>query len=152
LNHDWDNPIGAPVAARTDPAQGLFVQAEIVPTEAGETARVLLAHKVSSGRPVIQSLSFGFRELAGIDCRDAAPVLSHWASVGYTPDAEDLATLHAACARGGVRIITDVQLFEVSPVTVPGQLRAAITAARAQTPKPRDFRLALALALADLTS
>lgn len=131
LNHDWDNPIGAPVEARVDPARGLFVRAELVPTEAGEQARVLLAHKLSTGRPVIQSLSFGFNVLASQSFATADAVKAYWAGVGYTPEPADLDALTRTLARNGsVIVFTDVTLYEVSPVTVPGNRWAEVTEAR----------------------
>jgi phage head maturation protease len=155
LNHNWDCPIGAPVAAKADPTKGLFVRAELVPTEAGNEARVLLSHRLSTGRPVIQSLSFGFDQLAYRDCQQPAQVRDYWDQVGYTPDVEDLDALTAACARRGVRIIDEVRLYEVSPVTVPGNKWADITEAR-QTPASdrlatRDRDLHLRLLLANLS-
>lgn len=158
LNHDWNCPIGAPVEARTDPAKGLWVRGELVPTEAGRNAQILLAHKLSSGRPVIQSLSIGFDVLSQRVCNAADPVKAYWESVGYAPSDADMEALAANVARWGVRIFDQVKLYEVSPVTVPANALADIVESRGGKPRGArnrhqiDAELRLKLALAGLSA
>ena len=157
LNHDWSCPIGAPVEARTDPSMGLWVKGELVPTEAGKQSQILLAHKLTSGRPVIQSLSIGFVVLSSRRCQAADPIRAYWDSVGYTPSDADLEALAIGVASGwGITILDAVKLYEVSPVTVPANALATIVEARTGDIDPIrrrqeiDLSLRLRLALASL--
>ncbi|MFO0887527.1 MAG: HK97 family phage prohead protease [Isosphaeraceae bacterium] len=158
LNHDWNCPIGAPVEAKCDATKGLWVKGELVPTEAGKQAQILLAHKLSTGRPVIQSLSIGFDVLSSTDCRTADPVKAFWDRNGYTPSDADNEALALGIARFGIRIFKDVRLYEVSPVTVPANALAEICEARAGKPRGArnrheiDAELRLKLALAGLSA
>jgi phage head maturation protease len=145
-----------------DPARGLFVRAELVSTSHATEARTLLTEKVSTGRPVIRALSFGFEALLSTDYGSPESVRAWWSKVGYRPDARDRARLDKC---RGVRVIEEVRLYEVSPVTIPSNEDAMITesrwtpatsptrTARKRTARDRqseDLRLSRALASLDI--
>lgn len=119
LNHDWDNPIGRPIEARED-AKGLWIRGAISDTEAGRDCHVLMKDGV------VTKLSIGFRTLEQVYLDSAAAALDYWRSVGYSPSSDEFRR-----AAQGARLITKAQLIEVSPVTVPANPLAEITAVKA---------------------
>jgi HK97 family phage prohead protease len=121
-NHNWDEPIGRPLHAEERP-EGLFVRASVSETAHGRDVRTLLKDGV------IRFLSIGFRALVRTHLETAEEVQAWWRSVGYTPTAEDVAK-----SQHGARLLTRIKLFEVSPVAVPANPHAAITAVHGQQP------------------
>lgn len=118
LNHDWDQPIGRPLAAE-ETREGLQVRGSICDTQAGRDLRTLLQGGV------IKRLSIGFRTLGRTWLETSDEVAAYWAGAGYTPSAEDIAG-----AQGGARLLTRIKLYEFGPVAVPANKRAAITAVK----------------------
>lgn len=118
LNHDWLEPIGKPLEARVDKI-GLWLKARISDTARGRDVRTLIKDGV------IRGLSIGFRTSAYEWLDTEEDVQSYWKKHGYTPDAEDLVR-----CRYGALLKTKVQVYEVSPVTVPSNSAATITDVR----------------------
>lgn len=118
VNHDWDNPLGKPLDAKSD-LKGLFVRCSISATTKGLDARILIKDGV------IKKLSIGFIIEGRTWFDNADDVKAHWQSVGYTPTAQDL----ARCEYGAC-LITRARLLEVSPVTLPSNSLCDITAVR----------------------
>lgn len=120
LNHDWDHPIGRPKLAREDD-KGLFVGADVLDTEHGMEVRKLLA----SG--VCKMLSFGFEPTAKRYLERADDVKAYWAGNGYVPTEQD-----AERSKYGAVLYTDIDVYEASPVMLPGNDLAEITAVRGE--------------------
>lgn len=119
MNHDWDEPIGKPLAAEERP-EGLWVRAAISDTQAGRDTRTLIRDGV------VRFLSVGFRVLARRYLETADEVRAWWQAHGYEPTAEDVAkSVH------GARVLERVRLYEVSPVAVPANRGARITGVKA---------------------
>jgi HK97 family phage prohead protease len=113
MNHDWDHPIGRPMAARED-AYGLWVEAALTDTPAAREVRQLIEDGV------VQRLSIGFQvvlrrrlEPDGID--------AYWKQWGYEPT-----SLDRSRATGEVRLIEKARLLEFSPVAVAANELARI--------------------------
>lgn len=123
LNHDWDNPCGKPTYAAED-AKGLMVKAKISATSHGKDVRILLKDNV------IKKMSIGYRVLGDEQLEDADAVAAYWKRVGYTPTAQDIAR-----SQNGVRLLTKLQLYEFSPVTVPANSMADITRVKQYDPE-----------------
>jgi HK97 family phage prohead protease len=119
VGHDWAEPIGRPLHAE-ETGTGLFVRASVSDTAHGRDVRTLLKDGV------IRFLSIGFQTKAREWLDTFDDVMSWWTSAGYTPTAEDLAK-----AQFGARLLTRIKLFEFSPVSVPANRGAAITAVKA---------------------
>jgi len=118
MNHDWDTPIGRPTGAEERP-EGLFVAASISDTAHGRDVRTLLRDGV------VRKLSIGFKTLGKRYLEGADEVAAHWKEVGYEPTSEDVER-----AAHGVRLLTRVRLYEVSPVAVPANERARVIAVK----------------------
>ncbi len=118
LNHDWDNPIGRPLEARED-RKGLWIRGAISDTEAGRDCHILIKDGV------ITKLSIGFRTLKQVFLDTPNAVRDYWRTVGYAPTSDEWGR-----AKQGARLITKAQLIEVSPVTVPANRLAEITAVK----------------------
>lgn len=118
LNHAWSDPIGKPLDAEED-GKGLFVKGSIEETAHGKDCRVLIK------QGVVKKMSIGFvakgREL--LETED--DVERYWAQNGYTPTDDDRAK-----AKYGARLLTKVNLYEFSPVTLPANRLADITGAK----------------------
>jgi HK97 family phage prohead protease len=115
LNHNWDCPIGKPLAAEED-VKGLFVKGKISATEHGKDCMILLKDDV------IKKMSIGYR-VKGAEYLDTAEdVANYWKEQNYAPSPEDI-----AAAQYGARLLTKLMLYEFSPVTVPANLLADIT-------------------------
>ena len=119
LNHDWSAPIGKPTAASID-GVGLLVSGKISDTTNGRDVKVLLKDGV------ITQLSMGFTTQGYEWLNTQADVEGYWEQHNYTPDAEDVAR-----SRYGAMLKTRGTLYEVSPVTVPGNSACTITDVRA---------------------
>jgi uncharacterized protein len=118
-NHDWGLPIGRPVEARED-RRGLYIKAFISDTQMGRDARTLLKDRV------VKKLSIGFRTVASEVLNEKA-VGELWETHGYQPTPEDRHLLKAA---QGARVLREIDLYEASPVSVPANRQADITAVK----------------------
>ena len=116
--HDWQTPVGKPLDAKED-EHGLFIKARISQTSAGKDALVLLRDGV------IKKLSIGFR-VKDSEFFDGLDELRDYASANNIPIQID--SLEGVF--GGIRLIKEVELFEVSLVTVPANNAAYITAVK----------------------
>jgi uncharacterized protein len=110
LNHDVNLNVGIPDSLETD-SVGLKVDAQIFDDGADGTT---LTRRLRAGAKY--GLSFGFRTL-----RDRAATDS---------DQLDMAQVAEADLYGGLRVIEEVKLYEVSVVTFPANDAAQITAVR----------------------
>lgn len=119
MNHDWDNPIGKPTAAE-ETAEGLKVAWKLSATAHGKDVMTLLKDDV------VKKLSIGFRTLDYKWLDTPEEVIAYWEGQSYTPTGTDL----ARARYGGIRLLTRVQLFEVSPVVLPANDAAVITAVK----------------------
>lgn len=118
LNHDWDNPIGK-VARATVDDRGLKVTCRFIADVAAQRCRSLVR------QGICRSLSIGFDVLDREWLGDSQSVASFWTTTGYSPTDQDLDR-----ARGGALVFKRVKVYEVSPVMVPGNADADITASR----------------------
>jgi HK97 family phage prohead protease len=115
--HQWDNPIGKPVEAYED-SKGLYVSATISDTQQGRDARQLILDGV------VRKMSIGFRTLKSrqLSEDEGKQILG---DDGYEKALKSL-PFYAE----GIRAIEKVQLFEFSPVSLPANAQALITAAK----------------------
>jgi HK97 family phage prohead protease len=119
LNHNWDQPIGRPVAAAED-QRGLYCRAELVDTPHAAECHTL----IKAG--VCRKLSIGFRSLTREFVDHLDDVRKYWDSVSYTPTDEDLDR-----ASHGATILRRVRLYELSPVMKPANEACEITHVKA---------------------
>lgn len=119
LNHDWDHPAGSIDSAEVD-GKGLKVKASIIDTASGCDLRKIMA------AGICKKMSFGFDILSRTYLEKPEQVEEYWRSVGYSPSSDD----QANCKYGAV-LINEVKIYEASPVMVPGNDQADITAVRA---------------------
>ncbi len=119
LNHDWNRPIGRPIAA-VERSDGLYIKARLSDTEHGREIQTLLRDGV------ILHLSIGFRVLQSEHLPDLGAVESYWRQQGYRPS-----VLDRTRAVQGVKLLRRLELFEVSPVAVPANPAAKITRVKA---------------------
>lgn len=120
LNHDWQNPIGKPQPGTKVTSTGLHLKANVIDTTHGLDVRKMLA------AGVVRKLSIGYRVMGDMVLEDADHVAAYWEQKGYKPSAQDVAR-----AANGARVLTRIQLLEGSPVTVPANDLAMITAVKA---------------------
>lgn len=118
LNHNWDNPIGKPLAA-TPTKAGLQVKGKISNTPHGMECKTLM----SDG--VVKKMSIGYMTMGDMYLEDMDACMAYWQSKSYTPNAQDMAR-----CQYGARVLTRVKLYEFSPVTVPANDLATITAVK----------------------
>ena len=118
LNHDWDNPIGSPRLAREDD-KGLFVGGDVIDSTHGLDVRKYLA------QGVCKKLSFGFDVMGKSYLENENDVKAYWESVNYTPSPDDV-----AASKYGAMLFTELEIYEFSPVMVPGNDLADITTVR----------------------
>jgi HK97 family phage major capsid protein len=120
--------------------KGLLVGGNVLDTAHGMDVRKLLAGKVC------RYLSIGFDVLARAWLEKAEDVKKYWDTVGYTPTEQDTAR-----SQYGALLFTDVQVYEASPVMVPGNDYAEITSVRGAALErlPLDEHLRTALATAE---
>jgi HK97 family phage prohead protease len=119
--HDWATPIGRWLEARED-AHGLFVKGKISLTTAGKDALILLRDGV------VKKLSIGYEPKGYRILSDAEGI----ALVGQA--AYDAALRQLPFYRDGVRALTDVTLYEGSPVSIPMMPLATITGVKEGAP------------------
>ena len=121
INHDWDNPIGSPVDAYED-EKGLFLRAKVSDTQAGRDCLTLMRDKV------VKKLSIGFRTqaYAKLSEEQAVAILGQQ---GY----EDAVAALPYWA-DGIRALTQLKLYEASPVTVPANGQADILGVKGMLP------------------
>lgn len=119
--HDWKEPIGKPREAHED-EKGLFVRGKISRTTKGNDALVLLRDGV------VTKLSIGYETVKSRILSDAEGV----ERLGEQKYAQ--AREHLPWDRPGIRLLEEVKLFEVSPVTIPMNVHAAITSVKSGLP------------------
>jgi HK97 family phage prohead protease len=140
LNHDWDSPIARPAAAYED-ARGLYLETgDIVDTAHGSDVAKLLRGGI------IRKLSIGFRVVREQRIASMEALQDFWKSNQYTPSDEDVSRATRAIKVGGlemdedgdvrtvkgVRMLRRIKLFEISPVTVPANMLADVTAVKSR--------------------
>src|SRR5512143_1022113 len=133
LNHDWDSPIGRPLAAKEN-AQGLQVKAKVSDTAHGRDVLTLLRDGV------IRSLSIGYQVAGKQILETPEDVAAYWEKAGYTPNSQDVMR-----SRFGAVLLTKINpLYEISPVSVPANELARITAVKrlVWTPEGADDKAA----------
>lgn len=128
LNHNWDDPIGVPLSASED-EKGLLSKASVLDTEHGRDVMKMMRPGPNGERPVVKKLSIGFRSLGREYLENSDDVTQWWASIGYTPTADDL-----AAAKYGATILTRVRLYEFSPVTLPANTLCDVTDVKGDAP------------------
>lgn len=115
--HDWKTPIGRPVEAKED-ATGLYVKAKVSDTDAGREAMTLMRDGV------IRRMSIGYKV-------NGYRVLSEDEGVELLgKDEYHRALRDVPPWNDGVTALTDVTLFEFSPVSVPANRHAVITSVK----------------------
>lgn len=104
--HDWTQPIGRPLELAETP-DGLWVKAQLVPTSLGTDVWQLM----KAG--VCKSLSIGYvaSEVASISPEEADRLLAGTDTLTEFEKAE--------VRRRGLRALKKIQLYDISPVTVP---------------------------------
>lgn len=123
INHNWDCPIGTPTTAKTDKT-GLRVGWKLSDTMHGRDCMVLMKDRV------IKKLSIGYQTLGREILETFDDVMTYWKGKGYTPNAQDISR-----AQAGAVLLTRLKLYEFSPVSVPANDLAAITAVKAAAAK-----------------
>jgi HK97 family phage prohead protease len=119
LNHNWDQPIARVQSAHEVDGALEFESGPIVDTTHGNDVKKL----INAG--IIDRASIGYKALEFKHLNGPDEVKGYWKSVGYRPSDDDL-----AMANGRVRLLTNLKLFEVSPVTIPMNERATIAAVK----------------------
>lgn len=112
--HFWDTPIGKPLDVHEDDT-GLFVRAKISQTEQGKDALILLRDGVVT-KMSIGFVIEGYRILSDEEGE---------ALLGVEEYAEALRTI--PWWRDGIRVITQIKLYEISLVTIPANMNANVT-------------------------
>jgi len=125
--HRMSEPIGKPKSAKEDD-HGLFLKARISDTERGRELKTLMKDEV------IQSLSIGFVPTVVTWFEGVEEVKKYWKSVDYKPTKEDLANV-----KYGARLLSEIKLYEISPVTFPANGYCDITAVKSEAPAARSF-------------
>lgn len=116
--HDWNTPIGRPIEARED-TKGLFVRGSLVDTTAGEDARKLML------AGIVRKLSIGFSPLE--EERITPANLPSFLGGDVDPD-------DSLNAMKWGRALKRIKVFDVSPVTIPANELAAISAVKGNLP------------------
>ncbi len=125
LNHDWSNPIGTPQAGTRVVDNGLFLVGNVIDTTHGLDVRKMLV------AGVVRKLSIGYRTLGHKVLETLEEVKTYWESKNYKPTPQDL----ARAANGNIWVLTRLKLYEGSPVTVPANDAADITAVKMRAAK-----------------
>ena len=123
--------IGKPTMCREE-RTCLMIGGKISDTAEGRDCRTLLKDEV------IQSLSIGFRTLASVPLMNPKEVADYWAKIGYSPSPDEVER-----SKYGARVLTEIDLMEVSLVSFPANTACDITSVKTVAD-------ALALARADL--
>lgn len=121
-NHDTSMPLGKLTKLGVTP-EGLGFEAQIVPTTWGKDVQLLL----DTG--TIQKMSFGYRVDRAAFVDDAVGLASAMAHFGVRPEWSTVITREAAKAFDagtGVRLLVDLDPWEVSLVPVPANPRAEL--------------------------
>lgn len=121
--HDWADPIGKPTEARED-GHGLFTKCQIVNTARGKDAMILMRNKV------VTKLSIGYR-VQDYQWVDRAGLVAYLAGCGL-PDGKCQSILRQYDEEewDELFLIKKLKLYEYSPVTIPANPNASITAAK----------------------
>jgi HK97 family phage prohead protease len=121
-DHEWGvkSEIGIIVEAReTD--EGLYVRVEFHPTDDAQNVRKKIKNRIEKGKSVRLSIGYSTEDERIISGRDAVQYLR----ANHTMDER------AACvAASRVRLLLKVKLYEVSPVSVPAEPNARVTAVK----------------------
>jgi HK97 family phage prohead protease len=118
--HDWSTPIGRPVEARED-STGLYVKAKVSETDAGREAMTLMRDGV------IRRMSIGYK-VNGYRVLSEQEAIELLGKDGYITAMRDVPPWSE-----GLTALTDLTLFEFSPVSVPANRSAVITAVKDTT-------------------
>lgn len=113
--HQWAEPIGRPLKAEED-GKGLLVAGRLSDTARGRDALTLMRDGV------VSELSIGYEPKEVQQLRRERDVRDYWDGSGYEPTRRDVMRCH-----GGARLLKEVHLWEVSPVTFAMNEDAAIT-------------------------
>ncbi|MEN3331462.1 MAG: uncharacterized protein V7641_827 [Blastocatellia bacterium] len=116
--HDWTTPIGKALEAHED-ENGLFIKAKISDTAQGKDALTLLRDGV------IKKLSIGYR-IKDAEFFDSLDELAAYARNNSIPLKLD----NLEGVMGGVRLLKQIDLYEISLVTVPANPAASVTAVK----------------------
>lgn len=120
--HDWSAPIGRPIDVREDET-GLYIHAAISDTTLGRDARTLLRDRV------VKRLSIGFDVLEAERFSEAS-LKEHLGSEAFAAAPREL--VRTALARG--RALKRIELYEISPVSVPANPLAEIARVKSAEP------------------
>ncbi len=118
LRYMHSQPVGLATRAMEMP-EGLMIAGKISDTVTGRDCRTLLADGV------IKSLSIGFSTVASSRLEGEEAVKQYWAKCGYVPSADELRRI-----KYGARVLTDIELYEVSLVDIPANDACDITAVK----------------------
>ncbi len=112
--HDWSTPIGKPLLAHEDP-YGLFIKAAVSLTTAGKDALILMRDGV------VKRMSIGY-EVQGYRMLSDDEGIAMFGQAAY-----DAALRKMPWYQDGIRALTQIKLYEGSPVSVPMNPKAIIT-------------------------
>jgi HK97 family phage prohead protease len=126
LNHDWRNPLGHPAEAR-ETKDGLYIRAVFDDTTDARDMRAKLTPHPETGRATIRKLSIGYKPVEARMLNSPDEIKSYWTKSGYSPSGDDLAR---ADKSKRARLLTKLDLMEISPVSVPANDRANVLAAK----------------------
>lgn len=119
LRYMHAEPVGLAVRAVEMP-EGLVIAGRISDTATGRDCRTLLADGV------IKSLSIGFSTVASMRLDGEEAVKQYWQKCGYVPSPDEMRRI-----KYGARVLTDIDLYEVSLVDIPANGECDITAVKA---------------------
>lgn len=120
VNHNWDLPCGKPKEGTKVVADGLWLDGQVSDTVHGKDVKILIKDGV------ITKLSIGYRVLDAEFLENPEDIKAYWDSKKYDPSDEDLAR-----SKRGALLLKEVELFEVSPVTMPMNKLARIARVKA---------------------
>lgn len=118
LNHDWNNPIASIATAREDETGLYFETSDVIDTPEGNKVLAL----TRGDAPVVKRLSIGYEATGFRFMETMDECKAFWESYNYTPTERDLER-----SKAGVRLLTRIRTFEVSPVVIPANDLASIT-------------------------
>lgn len=119
--HDWTEPIGKPLDAYED-NNGLYLKARISQTSRGADALTLLRDDVVSKMSIGYTVE-GYRVLSDDEGRALLGDAAYEQALRSVPWWQD-----------GVRVLTQIKLYEVSLVTVPANPKAVVTGVKEGLP------------------
>lgn len=121
--HDWATPIGKPTEARED-SYGLFSKARISKTRAGEDCMTLIRDGV------VNKLSIGYR-VKDYQWVDRAGLVAYLTGSGLSAGKQsDILRQYDEADLNELFLLKKIKLYEYSPVTIPANPNASITAAK----------------------